>query len=145
MIAEGMVKQRFVDKILKKETEIIKKLQLDIVNDWEIVESIQKLNEANRDLKKTNKAIRLEMEKLKAQGKEGSEQFKQLETAYQSNTAAMRENSKQVKELGKLLCQFDVICLNDCSDDGYAYSRLASLVERNLVNHRYLGVTGRMG
>lgn len=40
MIAEGMVKQRFVDKILKEEAEIIKKLQLDIVNDWEIVDTI---------------------------------------------------------------------------------------------------------
>ncbi len=40
MIAEGMVKQRFVDKILKEEAEIIKKLQLDIVNAWEIVDTV---------------------------------------------------------------------------------------------------------
>ncbi len=42
----------------------------------EAQESIRKLNEVNRDLEKTNKAIRLEMEKLKAQRKECSEQFK---------------------------------------------------------------------
>lgn len=37
---------------------------------------------------------------------------------------------------------FNIICLNDCSDDGYDYSRLAGLVERYLVNHRCLGVAG---
>lgn len=74
----------------------------------EAQESIRKLNEVNRDLEKANKAVRLEMEKLKAQGKEGSDQFKQLETAYQSNTAAMRENSKQVKELEKSLSLNDM-------------------------------------
>lgn len=40
MIAEGMVKQRFIDKILKEEAEVIKKLQLDIVNDWGIVDTV---------------------------------------------------------------------------------------------------------
>ena len=40
MIAEGMVKQRFVDKILAEEAEIIKKLQLDIVSDWGIVDTL---------------------------------------------------------------------------------------------------------
>lgn len=40
MIAESMVKQRFVDKILGEEAEIIKKLQLDIVHDWNLVDNL---------------------------------------------------------------------------------------------------------
>lgn len=40
MITGGMIKQRFVDKILAEEAEIIKNLQLNIVNDWDIVDSL---------------------------------------------------------------------------------------------------------
>lgn len=73
------------------------------VTSSEAQESIRKLSETNRDLEKTNKAVRLEMEKLKAQSKEDSDEFKQLEAAYKSNTASIRENSKQIKELEKSL------------------------------------------
>lgn len=44
MIAEGTIKQRFVDKILKEEAEIIKRLQLDIVSDWGIVDNLSETN-----------------------------------------------------------------------------------------------------
>lgn len=69
----------------------------------EAQESIRKLAETNRELEKTNKDIRLEMEKLKAQGKENSDEFRQLEAAYKSNTTSLAENSKQVKEHEKSL------------------------------------------
>lgn len=69
----------------------------------EAQDSIHKLNEASRDLEKTNKSIRLEMEKLKAQGKDNEDGFKQLETAYKANSVSIQENSKQVKELEKSL------------------------------------------
>lgn len=73
------------------------------VTSSEAQESIRKLSESNRDLEKTNKAVRLEMEKLKAQGKEESDEFKQLETAYKSNSASIRENTKEIKGLEKSL------------------------------------------
>lgn len=73
------------------------------VTSSEAQESIRQLSESNRDLEKTNKAVRLEMEKLKAQGKAESDEFKQLETAYKSNSASIRENAKEIKELEKSL------------------------------------------
>lgn len=69
----------------------------------EAQESIRQLSQNNRDLEKTNKAVRLEMEKLKAQGKEQSDEFKQLETVYKSNSASIRENAKEIKNLEQSL------------------------------------------
>lgn len=73
------------------------------VTSSEAQESIRQLSQNNRELEKTNKAVRLEMEKLKAQGKEQSDEFKQLETAYKSNSASIRENTKEIKALEKSL------------------------------------------
>lgn len=69
----------------------------------EAQESIRKLAETNRELEKTNKDIRLEMEKLKAQGKENSDEFRQLETAMRANSASISDNSRQIKEYEKSL------------------------------------------
>lgn len=71
-------------------------------------DSIRKLAAENRDLEKTNKAVRLEMEKLKAQGKENGEEFKQLEAAYKSNTSAINKNIKEIDELKKSLSLNDM-------------------------------------
>lgn len=68
MIA-NKVKQRFVDKILTEEAEIIKRLQLDIVNDWGIIDNIGQTNwdilHGHISVKESGSGTRLTMRYLK--------------------------------------------------------------------------------
>lgn len=73
------------------------------VNSNPAQESIRQLSETNRDLEKTNKAVRLEMEKLKAQGKENEDEFNLLKNAFDANSASIKKNAKDINELEKSL------------------------------------------
>lgn len=81
------------------------KLQWELsIKDSEAQKTISDLNSSNRELEKSNKAIRVEMAKLEAQGKTLSDEYKKLKSTLDLNNKTIKDNSELVrsneKELG---------------------------------------------
>jgi DNA repair exonuclease SbcCD ATPase subunit len=62
---------------------------------------IQELADKNRELEKSSAAIRVEMAKLAAQGKQNTNEYKLLSDQLKANNLQMAENKKQISEVSK--------------------------------------------
>ncbi len=80
------------------------KLQWELaIKDSQAQKAISDLNSSNRELEKSNKAIRTEMAKLEAQNKTTSDAYKQLKSTLDSNNKTIKDNSDLIKSNEKEL------------------------------------------
>lgn len=74
------------------------KLQWELsIKDSEAQKTISDLNSSNRELEKSNKAIRVEMAKLEAQGKTMDDEYKQLKRTLELNNKTIKDNTDLIK------------------------------------------------
>ncbi|MDR2130554.1 MAG: hypothetical protein LBP56_05225 [Odoribacteraceae bacterium] len=62
---------------------------------------MQELSDKNRELEKSSNALRVEMAKLAAQGKQNSDEYKALASQLKANNDQVKENKKQMDEVAK--------------------------------------------
>ena len=74
------------------------------LNSTQAQDEYHKLEKANRELKKENDATRKSMVELEKQGKKGSQEWKNLKSAIDSNNRTMADNRKKMEAISK---QFD--------------------------------------
>jgi TP901 family phage tail tape measure protein len=84
--------QRIKDEILKVTV---------VVNGEEATKELYKLEDVQRALGESNKALRAERAKLEAQGKKDTEAYQQLTAKIKENDLAIRSNDARMKELRK--------------------------------------------
>jgi chromosome segregation ATPase len=85
------------------------KLKQDYI-DWvltlnasQLQKEMHNVTEANRELEKSNKSIRDEMNRLRADGKKNTAEFRNLEKAVKDNNRIISENKNKLKELSSHL------------------------------------------
>lgn len=84
------VKQDYIDWVLT-------------LNASQVQKEIHNVTEANRELEKSNKSIRDEMNRLRADGKENTKEFRNLGKAVKDNNRIISENKNKLKELASHL------------------------------------------
>lgn len=85
------------------------KLKQDYI-DWvltlnasQVQKELHNVTEANRELEKSNKSIRDQMNRLRAEGKGNTKEFRNLEKAVRDNNKIIGENKNKLKELASHL------------------------------------------
>jgi seryl-tRNA synthetase len=107
------------------------------------------LNNTTRDLEKTNKDLRVEMQKLEAQGKKDTQEYRNLQTQIKANDATIKANKARMSEMRKEIGLNNLTMRELRSEAKKLRNQLENTVpntpEWNDLNNQLGDVNNRMG
>lgn len=107
------------------------------------------LNNTTRDLEKTNKDLRVEMQRLEAQGKKDTQEYRNLQTQIKANDATIKANKTRMSEMRKEIGLNNLTMRELRSEAKKLRNQLENTVpntpEWNDLNNQLGDVNNRMG